>query len=133
MSYTPCCSPETLITAPSYLLQVRYLSWLLAGRLVLCFLAQVLHPLVFWQKVLLLGHFLPISSLVWRLPKRAGKHMHFSSTNQRQGVCHQKTEDNAWTENMSCKRSINKTYPLSTRKESLHVLLFLFNWNLENK
>lgn len=41
-------------------------------------------------------------------------------------------EDNAWNENMACKRSINKTYPLSTRKESLHVLPFLFNWNLEN-
>lgn len=42
-------------------------------------------------------------------------------------------EDNVCTENMSCKRSINKTYPLSTKKESLHVLVFLFNWNLENE
>lgn len=42
-------------------------------------------------------------------------------------------EDNVWNENMSCKRSINKTYPLSTRKESLHVLPFLFNWNLESE
>lgn len=31
----------------------------------------------------------------------------------------------------SAKRSINKPYPLSTRKESLHVLPFLFNWNLK--
>lgn len=43
------------------------------------------------------------------------------------------TEDNVLNENMSCKRSINKTYPLSTRKESLHVLAFLLNWNLKNE
>lgn len=29
--------------------------------------------------------------------------------------------------------SKNKTYPLSTRKESLQVLLFLLNWNLGGK
>lgn len=28
---------------------------------------------------------------------------------------------------------MNNTYPLSTRKESLHVLPFLFNWNLQNE
>lgn len=126
MSHTPCCSPEN-IASPSQLLQVRYLSWLLARGLVLCFLAKVLHPLVFWQEILLLGHFLPISSLVWRLPERTGKHINKPKTRSLMSP-----EDNAWNENMSRKRSINKTYPLSTRKESLHVLPFLFNWNLEN-
>jgi len=75
MSYSSRCSPETLITSLSELLQVRYLSGLLAGGLVLGFLAQVLHPLVLWQEVLLLGgHFL--SSLVRRLPKRTGRQTH---------------------------------------------------------
>lgn len=135
VSYTPCCSPETLITSsPPQLLQVRYLSRLLAGRLILCFLAKVLHTLVFWQEVLLLGHFLPISSLVRRLPERAGKgtRQKFLSTNRRRGSL-MSAEDNAWNEKISRKRSINKTYPLSTRKESLHVLPFLFNWNLKNE
>lgn len=74
---SPCMSytHETLITSPSQLLQVRYLSWLLAGSLVLCLLAQVLHSLVFRQEVLLLRHFFPIGSLVWRLPERTGKRL----------------------------------------------------------
>lgn len=42
----------------------------------------------------------------------------------------EESEDNVWNKNSQ--RSINKTYPRSTRKESLHVLPFLFNWNLEN-
>ena len=73
MSHTPRCIPESLKSSLSELLPVRYLSWLLAGRLVLCFLAQVLHTLVFRQEILLLGHFLPIRSLVWKLPEKYRK------------------------------------------------------------
>lgn len=68
-------------TAPSLkifnvgILNITYLSRLLARGLVLCSLAQVLHSLVFWQEILLLGHFLPISSLVQRLPERTRKHV----------------------------------------------------------
>lgn len=78
MSHSPYFSPETLITSHSELQHVKYLSRLLAGGLVLCFLAQVFHPLVLWQEVLLLGHFLAISSLVWRLPEEKRKNLFFS-------------------------------------------------------
>ena len=47
---------------------MRYLSRLLTRRLVLLLLAQVLYPLIFRQKVLLLGHLLSVGSFVRRLP-----------------------------------------------------------------
>lgn len=119
-------SLESSKTSNTEILNIKYLSRLLAWGLVLCSLAQVLHPLVFWQEILLLGHFLPISSLVQRLPERTGKDVH-NNRGHGEGR-HQKTMSGMRT----AKRSINKTYPRSTKKESLHILPFLFNWNLEN-
>lgn len=74
------CNPETLIG------HIMYLSWLLAGGLILCPLAKVFDPLVFWQEVLLLRHFLPIRSLVRRFPERTRKHAVCCSTSQRKEV-----------------------------------------------
>lgn len=68
---------------------VRYLSWLLARRLVLYFLAQIPHTLILRQEVFLLGHFFPIIPLVQGLPVKRGQHVMFVHSTEPQ-------ENNAW-------------------------------------
>lgn len=107
---------------------VGYLSRLLTGSLVLCLLAQLPDSLVFGQEVLLLSHFLPIGPLVERLPARTGEGKGAGSRVNQESVVGRRQ-----CLQITCARKVpsgRQTYPLSTRKESLHVLPFLFKWNL---